>query len=186
MGKARLDRAIKTIQDKYEVNIESLPFFLRPHFPLAGIPKHWSQERLQRMNSQVKPLGIKFGAKHATGPNTGKYHVALAHVLKHHGSSAQTKANARIMRAYFQEEVFPNDVNLLALCQESVPKLNAEAFARDLRSEEKLRAVHAHANEIKRDYQVTGVPFYIINDKVAFSGAREPEVFINAFKQAAK
>jgi len=136
------------------------------------------------MNTQVKHLGIKFGAKHATGPNTGKYHVALAHVLKHHGSAAQTKANARIMRAYFQDEVFPNDVNLLALCKESVPKLDAEAFARDLSSKDKLQAVHVHANEVRRDYQVTGVPFYIINDKVAFSGAREPEVFLTAFKQA--
>ena len=149
VGKARLDRAIKNTHDKYEVHIESLPFFLRPHFPLEGVPKHWSQERLQRMNTQIKPLGIKFGAKHATGPNTGKYHVALAHVLKHHGSAAQTKANARIMRAYFQDEVFPNDVNLLALCQESVPKLDAEAFSRDLRSEVKLRAVHEHANKVR-------------------------------------
>ena len=40
------------------------------------------------------------------------------------------------------------------------------------------------AGERSRRHQVTGVPFFIINNAITLSGAQEPDTFLDAFKQA--
>ena len=46
-----------------------------------------------------------------------------------------------------------------------------------------LEAVHAGANEARR-LGVSGVPFFVVNGRVALSGAQPPELFRRAFEQA--
>jgi predicted DsbA family dithiol-disulfide isomerase len=40
------------------------------------------------------------------------------------------------------------------------------------------------AGKLSQRYQVTGVPFFIINQTITLSGAQEPETFLDAFRQA--
>jgi len=42
------------------------------------------------------------------------------------------------------------------------------------------------AGELSQRFRVSGVPFFIINEKITLSGAQAPETFIEAFKQAAE
>lgn len=40
------------------------------------------------------------------------------------------------------------------------------------------------AGELARRHDVTGVPFFIINNAITLSGAQEPDTFLDAFRQA--
>jgi predicted DsbA family dithiol-disulfide isomerase len=40
------------------------------------------------------------------------------------------------------------------------------------------------AGELSQRHQVTGVPFFIINNAIPLSGAQEPDTFLDAFRQA--
>ena len=42
----------------------------------------------------------------------------------------------------------------------------------------------AMGREMSQRHQVTGVPFFIINNAITLSGAQAPETFLDAFKQA--
>ncbi|WZO97500.1 DsbA family protein [Isosphaeraceae bacterium EP7] len=52
-----------------------------------------------------------------------------------------------------------------------------------LASEAGLDAVRA-GEEQGRRHGVSGVPFFVVNGKVALSGAQPPELFLQAFEQA--
>ena len=43
--------------------------------------------------------------------------------------------------------------------------------------------VMAEARELSQRHQVTGVPFFIVNNSITLSGAQEPETFLDAFSQ---
>jgi len=184
-----LDRAIAAVSQTHSVNVRMLPFFLRPNFPEEGVPrKHITADGgispfLQKLNA-LEPK-INFDGACKTAPNTIKYHMALAYVFEHHGGKAQARCSARIFEAHLGKEgVFPDDANLLKLCLEIVPELDTTAFAAYLVSDAKRQAVLAHASQVRTDYQVSGVPFFVINDKVAVSGAQQPEALIQAFMKA--
>ena len=40
--------------------------------------------------------------------------------------------------------------------------------------------------KISKDYNITGVPFYVIDDTVGISGAQPPEVIVDAINQSNK
>ncbi|SCN29821.1 Protein of unknown function [Bacillus cytotoxicus] len=50
---------------------------------------------------------------------------------------------------------------------------NKNAYANDVRIDE----------EIARQYQITGVPYFIVNQKYAISGAQPLETFLNALQK---
>ena len=52
-----------------------------------------------------------------------------------------------------------------------------------LKGDEGMNAIR-EAEGLSRRHGVSGVPFFIINEKVALSGAQAPETFLEAFRQA--
>jgi predicted DsbA family dithiol-disulfide isomerase len=52
-----------------------------------------------------------------------------------------------------------------------------------LNSEEGMDAIK-EAQELSRRHRVDGVPFFIINNEITLSGARQPDVFLDAFREA--
>lgn len=137
---------------------------------------------MQRLNESEGPE-INFTGMCDTYPNTEAYHVALAYILSQHGASSQTAASGRIFKGYYQDGVYPSDENLLKLCAEVVPSLDASAFIATLKDDSNTTAVVARARELSATFRASGVPFFIINGQPAFSGAQEPEAFIRAFQE---
>lgn len=149
----------------------------------GGTPTSRVGSWLQKINAKEGPA-IKFTGKCDRYPNTEKYHVAMAYVLQAHGTAAQNRCSARIFKGYFQDGIYPDENNLIAQIGEVVTGLDQAALRADLRSESKHARVLAHARTLKDAYQVGGVPYFIVNDKVAFSGAQETDFFLRVFAEA--
>jgi predicted DsbA family dithiol-disulfide isomerase len=62
----------------------------------------------------------------------------------------------------------------------SVDRLRLELTGEAVRAEVEAEARQAHR------LGISGVPFFIINDKYAFSGAQPPEVILNVLRQVAQ
>ena len=87
------------------------------------------------------------------------------------------------MRAYFDENLHLNDVDVLSNIMAEYD-WTAEKTNRIINDDSIAYAVK---QEIAHYQQrgVNSVPFFIINDKYGISGAQPPEAFLEAFKQIA-
>lgn len=184
----RLERAIAEGADKYDVTVSWLPFFLRPNMPKEGTPKGGTPASrvgasLQKINLEEGPE-IKFTGICDRYPNTENYHVAMAYVLHFYGADAQTRCVSRIFKGYFQDGIYPDENNLISQIGEVISNLDAKALRADLRSEHTHALIWGKYRKATNDYKVTGVPYFIINDKITFSGAQETENILRAFEQA--
>ena len=164
------------------------PFFLQPDIPKEGVPKDGTpatrvSPALQDVNKKEGPA-IQFTGKCDRYPNTEDYHVAMAYVLEKHGADAQNRCASRTFKAYFQDGIFPDEKNLISQIGEVVADLDTAALLADLRSKSKVSRVKTHARDTMIEYQITGVPYFIINGHFEFSGAQDPEYFVSAFEQA--
>jgi len=149
----------------------------------GGTPASRVGAWLQKINAKEGPE-IKFTGKCDRYPNTEKYHVALAYVLEVHGAAAQTRCSARVFKGYYQDGIYPDEKNLISQVGEVVTDLDPAALQAALRSESKHARVLANARKLRDDYQVRGVPYFIVNDKFAVSGAQETDYFLRLFAEA--
>lgn len=151
--------------------------------PKEGTPASRVSASLQKINLEEGPA-IQFTGKCDRYPNTEDYHVAMAYVLEVHGAAAQTRCISRIFKGYFQDGLYPDENNLISQIGEVITDLDTAALRSDIRSEGKHVQVLKHARQVANEYQVSGVPYFAINDKVVFSGAQETENILRAFEKA--
>lgn len=166
-----------------------LPFFLR-QVPKEGVAKGGTPadrvgDWLQRINKSEGP-DVQFTGLCDRYPNTELYHVALEHVREAQGAAVQHALAGRLFKGYYQDGIYPDVGNLLALAREVAPGMDVSALERDLRDDSKAAKVVAYARQLARQMRVTGVPYFIINGEPAFSGAQEPATILNAFAEAAE
>lgn len=187
VGKRNLEKALESL-DEYDVSISWHPFQLDPTIPLEGLDrdvylrnKFGSLERYEglaeHLKSKGKEVGLKFN-KMKRVPNTLSLHHLL-HAADKEGFANDLKES--LFAAYFVKCID------LTKGEELLKIMNGFGWA-----DEKTKAVLgdesiAYAvNQEIRDYQnkgITGVPFFIFNNKHAFSGAQPPETFINIIKK---
>jgi predicted DsbA family dithiol-disulfide isomerase len=89
----------------------------------------------------------------------------------------------RFYRAYFSENIslFNRD-NLLKLAQEAGLEQSSNLTVLD---DARAFAAEVEADEAQvRTYGVSGVPFFVIDNRYGVSGAQGPEVFAQALSQA--
>ena len=107
-----------------------------------------------------------------------------AHRLLHWADSLglQDTLAQRFFAAQFTEgrSLFDPD-SLVALCQES--GLDPVAARSTLDSDAYAESVADDLDQARR-YGISGVPFFVFNDRLAVSGAQPPEVFTQALAQA--
>ncbi len=107
-----------------------------------------------------------------------------AHRLLHWADSlgAQDALAQRFFAAQFTEGRSLFDAYSLAqLCSEA--GLEASEARKVVESDDYAEAVEADF-ALARHYGITGVPFFVFNDRLAVSGAQPPEVFEQALAQA--
>ncbi len=188
VGSARLDKAIAALGDDVEVIAENHPFYLDASTPPEGVivaemlaekygrdPK----EMWERVESEARKAGITLDlSKQPRMYPTAKAHT-LTRLAKPLGSQHEL-ANA-IAEAYFLEHRQINDDNVLADIAvqfgfDRGDAIDAMNDATELATTERL-AVQASQQGIK------GVPFFVLGEKYALSGAQPQQVFEQAIAQ---
>ena len=190
IGKRRLEKAVATF-GREQVRVRWHPFQLNPRIPKGGMnrqeyrtAKFGSWERSLALDAQVAEAGRDEGipfdyAKVMWTPNTLDAHRLIGLADKEGVQDAVVEA---VFRAYFVEgrDISQTTVLLDVVAEAGLDRGRAEAL---LSGDEGLAAIRA-AEEQARRSGVQGVPFFLINNTVALSGAREPSAFLDAFEQA--
>jgi predicted DsbA family dithiol-disulfide isomerase len=188
IGKRRLEEAIASLPD-YDIHINWHPFQLDPTIPAEGIlreaymaNKFGSKERYEMLAENVinagKDAGISFDFFSTPNlPNTMKMHQLL-HVANK--ESFTDKLEEVLFQAYFEKGIDLTQDS--ALCTIMAGFGWTAEYTQSVLDDEEI--AYWVTQEI-RTYQqmgVTGVPFFIFNNKHALSGAQPPEVFIKTIK----
>jgi predicted DsbA family dithiol-disulfide isomerase len=189
IGKRRMETALRQLPGGAKSSWH--PFQLNPDIPREGknrkayrSAKFGSWERSQALDAEVttagKTVGIKFRYDLQTNtPNTFDSHrlVWFAGI-----NGTQDAVVEALFRGYFCEGVnFSEPMNLVRVAASA--GMDAAKVERFLASEEGTAEVR-YDEQCARTLGVSGVPFYIINQAVAFSGAQRPEHFLEAFRRS--
>ena len=191
VGKRRFEKALARFDD--EVQIVHRSFQLNPAAPRDRISsrREMLMERYRlspaqamqmdaRMTQTAAAEGLEF---HLDGTLTGN--TFDAHQLMHlaYARGVQDAVIERFYRAYFieQQSLFTQD-SLVALATEA--GLTRDEAAATLLENRYAEAVKEDI-EIAKQLGVTGVPFFVVDDRYGISGAQAPETFLQVLQQAA-
>ncbi|WP_117170957.1 DsbA family oxidoreductase [Paraliobacillus sediminis] len=189
IGKRRLEQALEQFPQKDSVEIEFKSFELDPNAAIyAGkniheaiaqkynMPIEQAKETNEGLGQQAESVGLTFHFETMKPTNTFNAH-RLAKYAKSLGKEAIL--TEKLLYGYFTDSVNLSETDALVQIAEDagldktsvLEVLHDEtAFANDVRADESLA----------QQYGVTGVPFFVINDKYAISGAQPVETFTNA------
>jgi predicted DsbA family dithiol-disulfide isomerase len=191
IGKRRMQAGLTLLGKEFAPKIVWRPFQLNPDMPIEGMnrktyrtKKFGSWERSLAMDAEVaatgKGLGIEFNYdKVLMTPNTLAGHRLLwwAEQQNHQDHLAEA-----LFRAYFTEgrDVGRHDILAEIAAEVGLPQAEALVF---LDSDAGKKEVEGEALKgLKLGLQ--GVPFFVVNDVPAFSGAQMPRTFLEVFQQA--
>ncbi|AHV96230.1 DsbA family oxidoreductase [Paenibacillus sabinae] len=190
IGKRRLEHALSQFPEQDKVEVEFRSFQLDPDagptsksiHELLAAKYGMTVEQAKTMNAQVADqamgVGLDFRFDTMIHANTYDSH-RLAHFAKTKGLEAGL--TERLMKGYFTDGLNLGD-------RETLAALAAEA---GLDKEEATNVLNsdAYAEEVKADIEaaqrlgVTGVPFFVFNNKYAISGAQPGPVFSEVLDQ---
>jgi predicted DsbA family dithiol-disulfide isomerase len=192
IGKRKLEKALAERPDM-EVDITWRPFQLHPDMPIEGADrkefiakKFGSHERAKDLYENVRKAGetvdIPFDfSKIKRSPNTLDSH----RLLRWSESAGCQDAMAEILfrRFFIDGEDLGDRSVLVAAAEEAgmdkdlVADLLEKGSDIETVSQEDLKA---------REMGISGVPFFIIDNKYALSGAQDPAAFLAAFDKIAE
>jgi len=193
VGKRRFEKALVRFDGRDEVQIVHRSFQLNPAAPRDHISSRremlMEKYRLSpaqamqmdaRMTQTAAAEGLEF---HLEGTVTGN--TFDAHRLMHlaHVRGVQDAVIERFYRAYFTEQrsLFTQDSLVALVAEVGLTRDEAAATLHDNRYAEAVK----EDIDIARQLGVTGVPFFVVDDRYGISGAQAPETFLEVLQQAA-
>jgi predicted DsbA family dithiol-disulfide isomerase len=190
IGKRRLEKAMDKLSEKFDFEIEYFPYELNPQMPAEGldqkdylIKKFGGETRFQQLTGHVTDVAAQEGLKfdytsQKISPNTRAAH-RLIQLAKEDG--LQLPMVEAMFKAYFSDGVdLSKQENLVAIAsQAGMDRSKAELF---LQSTTGVAEVEMAEVELQK-LGISGVPFYIIDNKYGISGAQAPETFMKAFEE---
>jgi len=189
IGKRRLEKAIEELKGEFEFDISYLPFELHPNMPKEGrnqkeylTEKFGGEERYHQLTANVTSVAAEEGlhfdySQQQNSPNTRDAH-RLIWLAKQEG--VQPEVKEALLNAYFEKGVdLTKDDNLIDVAESAGLDRN-KAMAL-LCSDEGLVEVE-YLEQLNTQRGVSGVPFYIVNDKYGISGAQPSSSFVSAFR----
>ena len=194
VGKRNLEKALQILnkkEEKFESTQNWRSFQLNPQLKEDGILRqdYITNKFGKGSNSEIiynrvrlagKAVGLKMDFdKIIMQPNSSKMH-ALVYAAKEINKDIELIEN-------FFTAFFIDGMNLTKF--EIVSKV---ASASGLDSETINQAFYENSFDkfveedikISKDYNITGVPFYVIDDSIGISGAQPPEVIVDAINQS--
>ncbi len=194
IGKHRFEAGIATFAQQHpdiEIEVESHSYELAPDTPdnyegseidflttHKGMPRERVEDMLEQMTQMAALEGLEFDFDALQHANTSRAHRVL-HLAKSQG--LQSEMQDRLFRAYFSEGRRVSDVETLAELGEEIG-LDADEV-RDAFDDD------TYENAVEQDITrarmlgVTGVPYFLFEEKYAVSGAQSPEIFANVLEQ---
>ena len=178
--------------DEEKPAVRWLPFQLNPDLPEEGISRQAYVERKfgpgggARNYSRVAGVGKEVGIDFAfddikVQPNTVNAHRLMLYGAKH---GREDEVAESLFKGYFQEGANLTDKARLAAIGERAG-LERAALEAYLASDEDKDAV-LQGDIDARQNGISGVPFFIFNQRAAISGAHEAETLLKAMLDAAK
>jgi len=195
IGKRKLEAALELAQAAGlpTPEIHWHPFQLNPDMPVTGISrKQYLEDKFggpqraaeiyERVRAAGRTAGLELNIDGITlQPNTLAAHALIA-FAQQAGAEAGNAVKERLLKAYFIENRFIGDVDVLAQIAHEAG-LDADAARAYVTDPAQLKAV-ADADAQVRGMGIGGVPFFIFNQKVAVSGAQDPANLLAAMQQA--
>ncbi|MGV1753101.1 DsbA family oxidoreductase [Agrobacterium sp. CG674] len=195
VGKARLDLAIAEILDEVSVDINWRPYRLNPDYPPEGVDqkaelekKLGGKDKVEQAHEMLTQLGKEVGIAFdfdaiKIGPNTLDAH-RLSLWAHAEGREFQDKVVNELFRANFEQGLNIGDHTVLADIGEKAG-MNREVVTKLLASDADKDTIVAEIDAAQQ-MGVSGVPFFILDQKYAVSGAQSKEVLINALRDIAR
>lgn len=192
IGKRKFEAALDQFPEKDQLEIEWKSYQLSPdmatdpsknmHEFLAA-HKNISVEQAKAMNAQVsdyaKSVNLVYKMDKAIPANSFKAH-RLLHLAKKHG--VQNEMEEFIFSAYFTEGLNIDDNQVLSNLAEKA-KIPNEETLKVLEGNEFAENVRLDIYEAQQ-IGVNGVPFFVFNNKYAFSGAQDPLYMLEVIEKS--
>lgn len=192
IGKRRFEQALAKFPHKDKIKVTWKSFQLNPDMKtepgknineyLADI-KGWPLEQARQMNQRVTQMaaeaGLHYDFDKAIVANSFDAH-RLIQLAKANGRGDEMEES--LFRAYFTEGKNTADHNVLLEL--------ASGAGLDPVTVKKVLAGHEYASEVEHDiYEaqqigITGVPFFLFNNRYAVCGAQPVETFTAALEKA--
>jgi predicted DsbA family dithiol-disulfide isomerase len=144
-----------------------------------GMSEQQARQMNDQLMAQAREIGLELNLHDTQLTNTGDAHRVI-HLARTLGREAE--AVKQLFKAYFTDSRHVGRrESLTAIAEEAgVPRAEVEAMLASERYKPDVRA----DMEAARQMGVQGVPFYVIDNRYAISGAQQPETFRRALEQA--
>ena len=189
IGTRRLDQVLKSMPEATPALVRYRPFLLDSSVPPEGADlRQWLRRKygadpesmFARVEAQARTTGIPLDFSRVQRyPSTLAAHTLLRHALEKGTQRALADA---LFTAYFIESKDIGDSATLAqialehgFSEEDTLKWVSDA--------KELEATRAEATALSQQ-GISGVPFFVFNEQLAFSGAQPSEVFRSAIEEA--
>ncbi|HEV7349066.1 DsbA family oxidoreductase [Telluribacter sp.] len=187
VGKRRLEKALEQLPEGSEVQVNWHPYQLDPTIPDEGhdrkeyfLKKFGNEAKIEQMFAHLTNVGHEAGIdfqldKISAAINTFPLHKVLQVAGK---EGFQHEAEEVLFKAYFTDARDLRDVAVLT-----------ELFSPFGWNQEKIETIladEAIGYEVRQEMNhfqslgISGVPFFILNNKYGISGAQPAEVFVQA------
>jgi len=147
-----------------------------------GKRKGWSLEQSRKIHMQMeqraKESGLEYDFDQTVPANSFKAH-RLLHLARKHG--VQNEVKESLLKGYFTDGKNIDDEDYLVETGIEAG-LNEEIIRIALKSEATEKEVREDI-ESARKLGIQGVPFFVLNQKYAISGAQPVEVFVEALEK---
>ncbi|KIL46481.1 DSBA oxidoreductase [Jeotgalibacillus alimentarius] len=191
IGKRKLENALNKFEHKDQVEVIYRSFQLDPDAPknasedtVSALAKKYGMsydqavEMTNNVVAQAKEVGLDYDFSKMKRTNTQDAH-RLTHFAADHGKDGVL--TEKLLSAYFLESKHIGDHDqLVAIAEEA--GLNGEKAREVLASDQYEGEMNA---DIQKAAQigVSGVPFFVLENKYAISGAQPDEVFTQALEK---
>lgn len=188
IGKQHFENALNSFADHHNVHIVYRSFELDPNAEknqVESIDKvlarkysqslEWAEKANERVSKMAADCGLKFNMKKIIPTNSFNAH-RLSQLAKTKGQ--QRKLQDLMFEAYFSKGVdIAKEDELLKLGEQAgllrndiLDVLKTNKFAQEVRKDE----------EDAHEFGISGVPFFLFNQKYGISGAQPSDVFLRA------
>lgn len=192
IGKRKFEAALSEFSGKDDVEVVWHSFQLSPDLPKQatesvyaylsrskGISEGQARQMTQHVTGIAREVGLDFRFDEAVNVNSFDAH-RLSHLAAAHG--LQDAVEERLFQAYFTDGLNIADADTLVQIGTEAGLPEAEIRV--------LLASNLYADAVEADIRtasrigVRGVPFFVLDQKYAVSGAQAPQTFLAALNQA--
>jgi predicted DsbA family dithiol-disulfide isomerase len=194
IGKRRLAAALNRIAQRrgdVDFRVSWHPFQLNPELPADGVDrkryledKFGGPERAAEIYARVREAGTSVGIPFALErilrqPNTLDAHRLIGWAQRQRAADGLVEA---LFRAYFIDGRYLGDRGELAAiaAEAGFAAAAAQTMLDGAEGVDEVRSMDARVRELG----VTGVPFFIFDNRFAVSGAQEPEALVGVIEEA--